>query len=237
MRILGIETSGSAASCAILNDEKLEGEIYLNHKLQHSVILFPMIQKLLDEVEICMDDVDAVAVSGGPGSFTGLRIGVAAAKGIAQGGNKKFCAISSLDAMAFQAAQFNGIICPIVDALREDVYTAFYTWQEGELFKTKDYDVLNIDELLQILYEKTENIIFCGDAVQKYKNKIEKKLENRVCFQPLSYSLPKASSLAELAKIKIEKGMDDDIYTYSPIYIRKSQAEREYEKKNGKSAN
>ncbi|HBF76352.1 MAG TPA: tRNA (adenosine(37)-N6)-threonylcarbamoyltransferase complex dimerization subunit type 1 TsaB, partial [Clostridiaceae bacterium] len=72
MRILGIETSGSAASCAILNDEKLEGEIYLNHKLQHSVILFPMIQKLLDEVEICMDDIGAVAVSGGPGSFTGL---------------------------------------------------------------------------------------------------------------------------------------------------------------------
>ena len=237
MRILGIETSGSAASCAILNDEKLEGEIYLNHKLQHSVILFPMIQKLLDEVEICMDDIGAVAVSGGPGSFTGLRIGVAAAKGIAQGGNKKFCAISSLDAMAFQAAQFSGIICPIVDALREDVYTAFYTWQEGELLKTKDYDVLNIDELLQTLYEKKENIIFCGDAVQKYKNKIEEKLENKAHFLPLSYSLPKASSLAELAKIRIEKGMEDDIYTYSPIYIRKSQAEREYEKKNGKSAN
>lgn len=233
MRILGIDTSCSAATAAILNDERLEAEIFLNHKMQHSVILFPMIEKMLTMLEIKIQDIDAVAVSGGPGSFTGLRIGTAAAKGIAQGGNKKFVAVSSLDAIAFQQVGFDGIICPVLDALRDNVYTRLFSWQGGELFNLYDYDALHIDELLKKLSERNERVMFCGDAVNIHRERIQYILGERALFAPLSTIMPRASSIAELGKIKLNKGLEDDIYTYSPIYIRKSQAEREYERKTG----
>lgn len=233
MRILAIDTSTSAATAAVLSDRKLESEIFLNNKLQHSVMLFPMIENVLSMLEISINDIDAVAVSGGPGSFTGLRIGVAAAKGIVQGGNKKFIAISSLDAMAFQQVGFDGIICPIMDALRDNIYTGLFTWQGGELFKTLDYEALHIDELLDKLLDKGDKVIFCGDAVDLHKEKILEKLSHKAYFSPLSSSMPRASSVAELALIKLNSGHEDNIYQYSPIYIRKPQAEREYEKRQG----
>lgn len=236
MRIIGIDTSSSVATVAIVNDEKLECEIYLDYKMQHSVVLFPMLEELLRMLNIKMDEVDGVAVSGGPGSFTGLRIGVSTAKGIAQGGNKKFVAVSSLEAMAFQQVGFQGIICPIMDALRENVYTKLFTWKAGELTEVSDYDALHIDELIKVLEEKNQQVIFCGDGVDIHREKLQNKLGDRAFFSPLSMKMPRASSIAELGKQKLERGMEDDIYTYSPIYIRKSQAEREYERKNGVSS-
>lgn len=233
MRILGIDTSCSAATAAILSDEKLEAEIFLNHKMQHSVILFPMIEKMLNMLQIKIQDIDAVAVSGGPGSFTGLRIGVSAAKGIVQGGNKKFVAVSSLDAIAFQQVGFDGIICPMLDALRDNVYTRLFSWQSGELFNLYDYDALHIDELLKRLSGRNERVMFCGDAVKMHRERIIEKLGERALFAPLSTAMPRAASIAELGRIKLQRGMEDDIYTYSPIYIRKSQAEREYDRKIG----
>lgn len=233
MRILGIDTSSSAATAAILGDEKLEAEIFLNHKMQHSVILFPMIEKMLEMLQIQIQDIDAVAVSGGPGSFTGLRIGVSAAKGIAQGGNKKFVAVSSLDAIAFQQVGFDGIICPMLDALRDNVYTRLFSWQGGELFNLYDYDALHIDELLERLLIRNERIMFCGDAAKLHRDKIQEVLGERALFAPLSTSMPRASSIAELGRLKLQRGMEDDIFNYSPIYIRKSQAEREYDRRIG----
>ena len=233
MRILAIETSSSAASCAILNESKLEAEIYINHKLQHSVILFPMLEKILNMVDLTIDDIDAVAVSRGPGSFTGLRIGISAAKGIAQGGNKKFVAISGLDAIAFQQVGFEGIICPMMDALRDNVYTALYQWKNGMLKIVYEYNALHIDELIQVLVEKGEKVIFCGDAVEIHRAKLSQVSELAVQFAANSLTMPKASSIAELAQININNGIEDNIFTFSPIYLRKSQAEREYERKYG----
>lgn len=237
MRILGIDSSCSAATVAILNDRTLEMEIYINHKLQHSVMLFPMIEDMLEKLEITIDDIDAVAVSGGPGSFTGLRIGVASAKGIAQGGNKRFVGISSLDAMAFQQSCFNGIICPIMDALRENVYTAFYktngTLCEPE--RVSDYMALHIDELLERLSSENEKVMFCGDGVHLHENRIKEKLGDRAFFASANSLMPRASSIAELAACRLSRGEADDIHTFSPIYLRESQAEREYERKHGVS--
>ena len=233
MRILGIDSSCSSASCAVLNDNKLEAEIFLNHKLMHSIVLFPMIESVLKMVEISIEDIDGVAVSGGPGSFTGIRIGVSAAKGIAQGGNKKFAAISSLDAMAFQQCGFEGVICPIMDALRNNVYTALYNFEKGSLSKILDYSALHIDELLTELGKLGEKVMFCGDAVELHKINIIEKLKVKAFFAPLSQSMPRASSIAELAAHRFKAGLEDNLYTYSPIYLRKPQAEREYEKKYG----
>jgi tRNA threonylcarbamoyladenosine biosynthesis protein TsaB len=233
MRILGIDSSCSAASCAILNDNKLEAEIFLNHKLLHSIVLFPMIEKVLNMVELNIDDIDGVAVSGGPGSFTGLRIGVSAAKGIVQGGNKKFAAISSLDAMAFQQRGFEGIICPIMDALRDNVYSALYNFDSKKLNKISDYRALHIEELLQELIRDDMKVIFCGDGMELHKSIIIDKLKDRAQFSSPSLSLPRASSIAELALDKFNEGQEDNIFTYSPIYLRKPQAEREYDKRHG----
>jgi tRNA threonylcarbamoyl adenosine modification protein YeaZ len=236
MRILGIDSSCSAATVAMLNDGILEMEIYINHKLQHSVMLFPMIEDMLKELEITVDDIDAVAVSGGPGSFTGLRIGVASAKGIAQGGSKDFIGISSLDAMAFQQLGFEGIICPIMDALRDNVYTAMYKGTpSGEPERLGDYMALHIDELLEQLLSGDEKVIFCGDALHIHAERIRKKLGDKAFFAPSNSSMPRASSIAELAAYRLSRGEKDDIHTFSPIYLRKSQAEREYDKKHGGS--
>jgi tRNA threonylcarbamoyladenosine biosynthesis protein TsaB len=235
MRILAIDSSSSAASCAVLNENKLEAEIYSNHKLQHSVILFPMIERILTMAEITIDDIDAVAVSRGPGSFTGLRIGVSAAKGIAQGGNKKFIAISGLDAIAFQQTGFEGIICPMMDALRDNIYTALYKWEKGDLKRIYEYDALHIDELLQKLQEMGERVMFCGDAVDIHRSKLLEFEGLDVQIASRSLTMPRASSIAELALKNLNNGIEDSIYTFSPIYLRKSQAEREYERKHGES--
>lgn len=238
MRILGIDSSCSAATVAVLNDRTLEMEIYINHKLQHSVMLFPMIEDMLQKLEITIDDIDAVAVSGGPGSFTGLRIGVASAKGIAQGGNKKFVGISSLDAMAFQQSGFEGIICPIMDALRENVYTALYKGNgvpPCEPERISDYMALHIDELLEKLSAEDRKVIFCGDGLPLHEGRIKEKLGDRAFFAPANSSMPRASSIAELAAYRLSRGDADDIHTFSPIYLRESQAEREYRRKHGGS--
>lgn len=235
MRILAIDSSSSAASCAILSDTKLEAEIFMNHKLQHSVILFPMIERILSMVDITLEDIDGIAVSGGPGSFTGLRIGVSTAKGLVQGGNKKFAAISGLEAMAFQQGAFEGIICPIMDALRDNVYVALYKWEEGQLKQVYDHNAVHIEELMDELNNRKENVIFCGDGINIHREFINENLKTKAYFAPLALNMPRASAIAELAYKKLLAGFEDDIYNYAPIYLRKSQAEREYEKKYGES--
>lgn len=235
MRILGIDTSCSAASCAILSENKLEAEIFINHKLLHSIVLFPMIEKVLSMVELTIADIDGVAVSGGPGSFTGIRIGVSAAKGIVQGGNKRFAAISSLDAMAYQQFGFEGIICPLMDALRDNVYTALYNFQNKKLNRISDYRALHIEELLEEFISSDSKVIFCGDGVELHRNIITEKLGTRSFFSTPTLTLPRASAIAELAMEKFNAGLEDNIFTYSPIYLRKPQAEREYEKRHGGS--
>lgn len=232
MKVLAMDTSSSVATVAIVSDDKVEGEIYLNHKMQHSVILFPMIEKLLEITENSLQDIDIIAVSGGPGSFTGLRIGVAAAKGMVQGSNKTFITVSSLEAMAYQQGYFDGVICPIMDALRDNVYTAVYEYKDGELINTMPIDVLHIDELLDKL-EAYNKILFCGDAVSIHTGRIKDRLKDKVFFSIQNNMLPRASSIGEIALKKYSKGEISDIYTFSPLYIRKSQAEREYEKRTG----
>ena len=123
MKILSIDSATAAATCAILEDDNVLSEITFNYKKQHSLILMPIIDELFNNTGMCISDIDAFVVSKGPGSFTGLRIGLATVKGLSQGTNKPFVAISTLDALANNLAYTNGIICPILDALRDNVYT------------------------------------------------------------------------------------------------------------------
>lgn len=232
MKILSLDSATESATCAILDDDKMLGEITFNYKKQHSVILMNMVDFLLNNLNLCVKDIDGFVVSKGPGSFTGLRIGAATIKGLSQGCGKPFVSVSSLDALAYNLAYTSGIICPILDALRGNVYTAIYKFNGNKLEKIEDYSVISITELIDKLKTFNEKVTFIGDGVAKFKEDILNNLNNS-CFAPTHLNLVKASSLGELGINLLKSGIEDSAYTFSPLYIRKSQAEREYEKKNG----
>ena len=148
MKVLAIDTATESATCAVIEEDKLLGEITYNNKKQHSVIIMPMVDEILKNLKLDINDIDGFAVSKGPGSFTGLRIGAANIKGICQGINKPFVGVSSLDALAYNMAYSEGIICPVLDALRGNVYTALYHFDMEELVKDTEYMIIPVEELL-----------------------------------------------------------------------------------------
>lgn len=236
MIVLSIDSATEAASCAVLEDNKLLSEITFNFKKQHSVILMPLVDNLLKNLQLDLKDIDGFVVSKGPGSFTGLRIGMSMIKGLSQGTKKPFVSVSSLDALAYNMAYTSGIICPIIDALRDNVYTALYSFKDNNLVKEQDYTVIHIDELINLLKEKQQPVCFIGDAVPKFKDKLNESLE-KVSFAPPHLNLVRASALGELGLKLLNQGTQDNLYTSAPIYLRKSQAEREYDKKMGIDSN
>jgi tRNA threonylcarbamoyladenosine biosynthesis protein TsaB len=236
MIVLSIDSATESASCAILDNEKLLGEVSLNNKKQHSVVLMPLVDSLLKNLQLTIKDIDGFVISKGPGSFTGLRIGMSMVKGLSQGSNKPFASVSSLDALAYNMAYTGGIICPILDALRDNVYTALYSFENDTLVKSTDYMALHIDELIKLLKEQNKAVTFIGDAVDKFGPKLQESLKG-VYFAPKHLNLVRASSLGELGLKLLEEGVYDDLYTSAPIYLRKPQAEREYDKKMGIDSN
>ncbi|NFO12030.1 tRNA (adenosine(37)-N6)-threonylcarbamoyltransferase complex dimerization subunit type 1 TsaB [Clostridium botulinum] len=229
MILLSIDSSSKVATAALFEDDTLLGEVTLNNKKEHSTILMTLVESLLDSCNLDIDSVDGFVVSKGPGSFTGLRIGMATIKGLSFGSNKPYVSISSLDALAYSIAPFNGIICPIMDALRNNVYTALYKSCNGKLEKIMDYSALDINELVDMLNEKEENVMFIGDGLNNTKEYILNNCNN--CFFPPNHlNLVRASSLGELGMIKLKNGEYDDSNS-APFYLKKPQAEREYEKR------
>ena len=248
MIILAVDSSSKVATVALMKNTKLLGEITLNDKKEHSVILMNIIQELLSDNNLNIDDIDGYVVSKGPGSFTGLRIGMATIKGLSFGSNKPYVSVSSLDALALSVSNFDGIICPIMDALRNSVYTSLYKGHsilsnftnESEnsdlkhelpitLEKLLDYSALDIDELIELIKEKKEKVIFIGDGVDKYKDYLIQNCPN-CYFPPNHLNLVRASSLGELGSILLRNGNFDDSNS-TPFYLKKPQAEREYEQR------
>lgn len=235
MRVLALDTSSIVASVAVVDEEKLIGEITLNYKKQHSTILLPLIDRLLSSLDMDIKDVDGIACASGPGSFTGLRIGAATAKGLCHGAGKPLIGVPTLDALAFNAACCSGIICPIIDALRDNVYTSLYRWENGGLYKFEDYMAVHIDELIEKLKGYGSPAVFLGDGIFIQKEKIERELGENAVFMPPNSNMARASSIAVLAMKRLKENKIDDYLTFAPFYLRKSQAEREYEKAHGGS--
>lgn len=236
MRILSLDSSTEAASVAVVEENKLLGEITFNFEKQHSVILMTMIDNLLSNLHINIDSLDGFVVSRGPGSFTGLRIGMATIKGLCLGSSKPFVSVSSLDSLAYNLCFAPGIICPILDALRNNVYTCLYSFNGGKLEPMSDYMAISVDELIELLRAKNMPVYFIGDAVDKFRDKLIESLSG-VHFAPPHLNLTRASSLGELGIRRLASGLNEDINTSTPIYLRKSQAEREYDKKMGIESN
>ena len=236
MIVLSVDSSTEAASCAVMDENRLLGEITFNYKKQHSVILMDIIHKLLTNVALDINDIQGFVISMGPGSFTGLRIGLATVKGLAQGTGKPFVGVSTLDALANNMAYTSGIICPILDALRGNVYTALYKFEGTNLVKIKDYMAISFEELIAIIKAEGVPATFIGDATNLYKDKIFENLPASK-IAPVHLNLARASALGELGIIALNNGREDDVNTFAPLYLRKSQAEREYDKKVGNVSN
>jgi len=235
MKVLAIDTSSIVATCAIIDDDKILGEHILNHKMTHSQTIMPMIKQVLDSCNLKPTDIDVFAAAKGPGSFTGLRIGIATIKGLAHATKKEVIGISTLDALAFNLPFSEGIIVPMMDARRDRVFTGIYKWSTEGLSIIMENDVLEIDELIRILSERNENIVFNGDGTLVFKDRLVKELGNRAIFSPKSANMARASSVAELAIAKAKEGKFDNLFELTPDYLRESQAQREYESKKAKS--
>ena len=229
MKVLSIDSSSKVATAAILEDNILLGEYVLNNKKEHSVILLPMIENLLKDCNLSIDDIDGYVVSKGPGSFTGLRIGMATIKGMSFGSNKPYISLSSLEGLAYNLINFDGIICSVMDALRENVYAAVYKSNNNALEPLLNPTSMELSDLLDYLKKYTEKVIFVGDGVIKHKEYILNNFTNPI-FPPDSFNIIKASTIAEIGINKLKQGLSDNPNS-GPVYLKKPQAERERERR------
>lgn len=230
MKILGIDTSSMATSVAVLEDNKLICEYTINTKKTHSQKLMPMIENMLNISDININEIDVIAVCEGPGSFTGLRIGMATAKAIAHVNKLPIVGINSVEILAGNMNLCDKNICSILDAQRTKVYMGQYKFENNELIEIKNVDVIEIDELIEELSNSNEEWILVGEAVYKYEDKL--RAVDNIHIPAPSHNVSKGSSLCSLAMNKYNKNIGVyDCYNINPIYIRKSQAEVEYEEK------
>ncbi len=246
MRILGIESSSLVASAAIYEDGITMAEYTVDFKMTHSQTLLPMIDEMVKLVGIDLNTIDAIAVSGGPGSFTGLRIGSATAKGIALpisatakglglALNKPLIHVPTLDATAYNLFGASGLICPIMDARRNQVYTGIYRF-EREFETVMDQDAMDMGELIGKLNGMGERVIFLGDGVPVYEKQISEKMTVPYDLAPAHVNRQRAASVAALGAVYFAEGKTETAMEHKPDYLRKSQAEREREEREAKKA-
>ena len=226
MLLLAFETSAKAGSVALLQDGKLLGESYQNTGLTHSQTLMVMAQQLLEGCGHTPQDVQAVAVAAGPGSFTGVRIGVAAAKGFAWGGEIPCYGVSTLEAMALQLGLWQGYILPVMDARREQVYNALFRVQEGKLQRLCEDRAIALADLAEEIKNFSEPVFLVGDGSVLCYNTLKDTVPALV-MPPEHRMHQRATSVALAAFEKIAAGEPGDAAALEPNYLRLSQAERE----------
>lgn len=231
MKILGIDSSGLVASAAIADEKNIIAEFTVNNKQTHSQTLLQMIEKVVDMSGIELEQIDAIAIAAGPGSFTGLRIGSATAKGIGLALKKPVVSVPTLEGLAYRVSVFDGIICPIMDARRNQVYTGIYKMDKGNLVCLSEQKAVDIHEIIEELEKYDEKVIFLGDGVEVHRETIEKEFKKEYCFAPIHLSKQSAAAVAVLGDIYFNQGKAEDAAEHKPIYLRKSQAEREREER------
>ena len=230
MKILGIDTSTMAANVAVLEDDKLICEYTINTKKTHSQKLMPMIENMLKLSDLDIKEIDAIAICVGPGSFTGLRIGMATAKAMAHVNNIPLIGVNSLEILGANMDLCNRNICSILDAQRNQVYMNKYILKDYKITELEEISIKPIDELLEEISSSNEDWVLVGEAVYKYKEKIE-EISN-IKIPPPANNITKASTLCFVARDKmLANDQVYNCYNINPMYIRKSQAEEQYEEK------
>ncbi len=229
MIIVGMDTSSVNAAVAVMNDKKLVGEYLISNDRTHSQIIMPLLEDLLKKCSVKIWDVDVFATAIGPGSFTGVRIGMASVKTLSQMCGKPIIGISSLESLSYNCSLFDGVVCPIIDARHKEVYNALF--EKGQRL-CEDRIVK-----LELLFEElgSRKVIFCGDGAVAYRDVIEEYNPGSWQIAPASICMQKAASLCQAAYSRAEAGDYDNAYSLVPLYLRQSQAERELaQKQNSK---
>ena len=238
MRVLAIDSSGLTATVAIVEDDQTIAEYTTNYKKTHSQTLLPMIDEMVRMVDADLKEIDAIAVAGGPGSFTGLRIGSATAKGLGLALDKPLIHVPTVDAMAYSMYGCEDIICPIMNARRKQVYTGLYSFShkkngDGGLYDEPVFQVLRmqmavpVEELIRHLNVYRRRVVFLGDGVPVYKEMLAEGLKVPYSFAPSFMNRQRAAAVGALGIRYYEAGRYEAAAEFKPEYLRKSQAERE----------
>ena len=236
MKILALDSSGLVASVALLQDETLVADYTKKKKKTHSQTLLPMLDEIKKAVDLDMETLDAIAVAAGPGSFTGLRIGSATAKGLGLALHKPLIAVPTLEALAYNLYDTpeDTLISPIMDARRKQVYTGIYAFKDHCLFTVKEQAALPMEELLKELDQLGKKVIFLGDGVPVFQEMIAEKCQVPWSFAPAHLNRQRAGAVAALGAVYYKAGKLQTAGEHQPEYLRVSQAERERAKRLGK---
>ncbi len=233
MKILAIDSSGLIASAALATEDAVLAEYTTNYKKTHSQTLLPMIDEIVKMTETELSEIDAIAVTAGPGSFTGLRIGSATAKGLGQALAKPLIAVPTTEALAWNFCGSEAVICPLMDARRSQVYTGLYRWNKET--ETMDclfaQEAMAVEDIIAEVNRMGQPVIYLGDGADAYRTVLSEKTEVAFSFAPVHMSKQRAASLAACAFVYAKEGKTQTAAEFVPTYLRKSQAEREREEK------
>lgn len=238
MKILALDSSGLVASVAVVEDDgtnsNLLAEYTVNYKKTHSQTLLPMLDEIVKMIELDLSTIDAVAVAAGPGSFTGLRIGSATAKGLGMALDKPLVAIPTVDGLAYNLYGTDRLICPLMDARRNQVYTGIYEFKGERLNAIEPQMAVSIQEIAEKLCSLSRDVIFLGDGVPVYRQKLTEILTEGLApagrnfsFAPAHLSKQRAGTVGTLALQYLKEGKIQSAAEHQPDYLRLSQAERE----------
>lgn len=242
MRILALDSSGLVASVAVVEDGAMDDQVIaeytVNYKKTHSQTLLPMLDEIVKMTEMDLDTIDAIAVAGGPGSFTGLRIGSATAKGLGLALKKPLIHIPTLEGLAYNLCGIADIVCPIMDARRGQVYAGIYTFDDQKIQVLEDQMAVPIEELgekLKTYLAEGRRVTFLGDGVPVHKKKIEEEIlpGESITFAPANMNRQRAASVGTLGMQYYKDGKIETAMEHEPDYLRVSQAERERKERMG----
>ena len=233
MKVLALDSSGLVASVAVVEDDgvnsNLLAEYTVNYKKTHSQTLLPMLDEIVKMIDLDLKTIDAIAISAGPGSFTGLRIGSATAKGLGMALDKPLVGIPTVDGLAYNLYGTGCVICPIMDARRNQVYTGIYEFVDGELCVIEPQMAVGIDVIAEKLCALGREVIFLGDGVPVFRERLETQLMagQKISFAPAHLNKQRAGAVGMLAVKYIREGRTESAAEHQPDYLRLSQAERE----------
>lgn len=227
MKILGLDSSGLVASVAVVEDDNMLAEYTVNYKKTHSQTLLPMLDEIATMIELDLQTIDAIAIAGGPGSFTGLRIGSATAKGLGLALDKPLIQIPTVDGIAYNLCGSSDLVCPLMDARRNQTYTGLYEFHGNDMEVLVQQYAVGIEEIIDIVNGYGREVVFLGDGVPVFGSYIQEHCQVPYRFAPAHMNKQRASALAVLGQSYYLQGKVQTPAEHRPDYLRMSQAERE----------
>ncbi|MBH1942422.1 tRNA (adenosine(37)-N6)-threonylcarbamoyltransferase complex dimerization subunit type 1 TsaB [Mobilitalea sibirica] len=228
MKLLAVDSSGLVASVAVITEEALLAEYTVNYKKTHSQTLLPMLNEITAMIELDLSEIDGIAVVAGPGSFTGLRIGSATVKGLGMALSKPIIPVPTVDSLAYNLYGTDKIICPMMDARRNQVYTGLYEFTGDNQFHIlSEQKAVSVEEIIREINGYGREVIFLGDGVSVYKEMIMEKTKVKFTFAPPHMNRQRAGAVGALGLIYYKENKLETASEHEPVYLRLSQAERE----------